>query len=60
MRQWLFYANSTRFASAMSGADYGVYANGRFFLASNVEIITYQEATICCLKHIVSIINGPC
>jgi hypothetical protein len=37
VEQWLFYANSTRFASAMSGADYGVFANGRFFLAKNLR-----------------------
>ncbi|MHB8765181.1 MAG: multiheme c-type cytochrome [Deferrisomatales bacterium] len=35
--QWLFYANSTRFASAMGGADYGVFANGRFQLCSNLQ-----------------------
>lgn len=35
--QWLFYANSTRFASAMGGADYGVFANGRYFLAENLR-----------------------
>ncbi|MBD3289571.1 hydroxylamine oxidase [candidate division KSB1 bacterium] len=28
---WLFYTNSTRFASAMTGGgDYGVFANGRY------------------------------
>jgi len=37
VEQWLFYANSTRFASAMAGTDYGVFANGRFFLASNLR-----------------------
>jgi len=36
VQQWLFYANSTRYASAMGGADYGVFANGRFFLSSNL------------------------
>jgi hypothetical protein len=35
--QWLFYANSTRFASAMGGADYGVFANGRYHLSSNLQ-----------------------
>jgi len=35
--QWLFYANSTRYASAMGGADYGVFANGRFYLSSNLQ-----------------------
>lgn len=30
---WLFYANTTRFASAMAGGgDYGVYADGRYQL----------------------------
>lgn len=30
---WLFFANSTRFAAAMGGADYGVFAGGRWQLA---------------------------
>jgi len=37
VRQWLFYANSTRYASAMVGADYGVFANGRFYMSSNLQ-----------------------
>lgn len=37
VEQWLFYANSTRFASAMSGADYGVFANGRWYMSKNVQ-----------------------
>lgn len=37
VQQWLFYANSTRFASAMMGADYGVFANGRWYLSKNVQ-----------------------
>lgn len=37
VQQWLFFANSTRFASAMGGADYGVFANGRFHLARNLR-----------------------
>lgn len=37
VEQWLFYANSVRFASAMSGADYGVFANGRWFLNKNLQ-----------------------
>ncbi|GAB4262237.1 multiheme c-type cytochrome [Deferrisoma sp.] len=36
VEQWLFYANSTRFASAMAGADYGVFANGRWYLQKNL------------------------
>lgn len=37
VEQWLFYANSTRFATAMAGADYGVFANGRWYLAKNIQ-----------------------
>lgn len=29
---WLFYANSTRYAAAMMGADYGVFGNGRWYM----------------------------
>jgi hypothetical protein len=35
--QWLFYGNSTRFASAMGGADYGVFANGRWYQSKNLQ-----------------------
>jgi hypothetical protein len=35
--QWLFYANSTRYASAMMGADYGVFANGRWYMSQNIQ-----------------------
>jgi hypothetical protein len=37
IEQWLFFANSTRFASAMMGADYGVFANGRWHMSKNVH-----------------------
>jgi hydroxylamine dehydrogenase len=37
VEQWLFFANSTRFASAMAGADYGVFANGRWYLSRNIR-----------------------
>ena len=37
VEQWLFYANSTRFASAMMGADYGVFDQGRWDLSKNVQ-----------------------
>jgi hydroxylamine dehydrogenase len=37
VEQWLFFANSTRFASAMGGADYGVFANGRWHMSKNVQ-----------------------
>jgi hypothetical protein len=37
VEQWLFYANSTRFASAMGGADYGVFAEGRWYLSRNIQ-----------------------
>ena len=37
VEQWLFYANSTRFASAMMGADYGIFANGRWYMSKNIQ-----------------------
>jgi hypothetical protein len=37
VEQWLFYANSTRFASAMAGADYGVFAEGRWYMSRNIQ-----------------------
>ncbi len=37
VRQWLFYANSTRFASVMMGADYGVFAHGRWYMSENIR-----------------------
>lgn len=37
VEQWLFYANSTRFAAAMAGADYGAFANGRWYLNKNLQ-----------------------
>jgi hydroxylamine dehydrogenase len=37
VEQWLFYANSTRFSSAMMGADYGVFANGRWYMSKNIK-----------------------
>lgn len=40
IEQWSFYANSTRFASAMMGADYGVFANGRWYLRKNLQEMT--------------------
>ncbi len=37
VEQWLFFGNSTRFASAMAGADYGVFANGRWYMGRNIQ-----------------------
>jgi glutathione S-transferase len=37
VEQWLFFANSTRFASAMMGADYGVFENGRWMQTRNAH-----------------------
>lgn len=37
VRQWLFYANSVRLSGAMAGADYGVFADGRWWLADNLR-----------------------
>jgi hypothetical protein len=42
--QWLFYANSARYASAMGGADYGVFADGRYQLSANLrELLDHVE-----------------
>lgn len=37
VEQWLFYGNSTRYSSAMIGSDYGVFANGRWYLSKNIQ-----------------------
>lgn len=44
VEQWFFYATTTRLASAMGGADYGVFANGRWAMGKNVqEILDWLE-----------------
>jgi hypothetical protein len=40
VEQWLFFANSTRMSSAMLGTDYGVYDNGRWYMAKNIQDIS--------------------
>ena len=37
VEQWLFDANITRYASAMMGADYGVFAGGRWQMNQNLR-----------------------
>lgn len=37
VEQWLFYGNSVRFSSAMMGADYGVFDNGRWYQSKTVR-----------------------
>ncbi|MEW6585877.1 MAG: multiheme c-type cytochrome [Nitrospirota bacterium] len=38
VRQWVFYSNSIRYASAMTGApDYTAFKNGWWYLAENLE-----------------------
>jgi len=45
--QWLFFGNSTRFSSAMQGADYGVFANGRWYMAKNIqELWDWLKSTV--------------
>jgi len=39
VEQWLFFANSTRMSSAMLGTDYGVFDNGRWYMAKNIQEI---------------------
>jgi hydroxylamine dehydrogenase len=44
VEHWLFFANSTRFSSAMAGADYGVFAHGRWYMNKNIqEMIEWME-----------------
>jgi len=44
IEQWLFFANSVRYASAMGGADYGVFANGRWSMSKNIrEMMDWLE-----------------
>ncbi len=44
VEQWLFYASSCRFASAMAGADYGAFANGRWYMSKNIqEMVDWLE-----------------
>jgi hydroxylamine dehydrogenase len=42
VEQWLFYANSTRFATAMGGADLGVFANGRWYMSKTIQEMREQ------------------
>ncbi len=37
VEHWLFYANTTRYASAMGGADYGAFAHGRWYMSKNIQ-----------------------
>ena len=37
IQQWLFYANSVRYASAMSGPDYAAFKNGWWSLTKNLN-----------------------
>ncbi|MGD8388108.1 MAG: multiheme c-type cytochrome [Desulfobacteraceae bacterium] len=44
VEQWLFYANSTRYAAAMMGGDYGVFERGRWDMSLNLqEMIDWLE-----------------
>ena len=40
VEEWLFFANSTRMSSAMLGTDLGVYDNGRWYMAKNIQEIS--------------------
>ena len=39
IRQWLFYANSVRYGSAMGGPDYAAFKNGWWALTENLQEI---------------------
>ena len=36
VQQWLFYANSVRYAAAMGGPDYAAFKNGWWYLSGNL------------------------
>ncbi len=42
IKEWLFYANSVRYASAMAGPDYATFENGWWNLTENLEEMRYQ------------------
>lgn len=49
---WLFYANSTRFASAMAGGgDYGVFAKGRYQTTDQLNDLWQQLELYRALKE---------
>ncbi len=41
VRQWLFYANSVRYAAAMSGPDYAAFKNGWWYLTENLRKLEF-------------------
>ncbi|QII13016.1 hypothetical protein KsCSTR_36370 [Candidatus Kuenenia stuttgartiensis] len=44
VKEWFFYANSIRFASAMIGADHATFKNGWWQLTKNFhEIYEYSK-----------------
>ena len=52
MRQWLFYANSVRYASAMSGPDYAAFKNGWWKMTNNLRKLHEDIAAKTALKQI--------
>ena len=50
VEQWLFFGNSTRLASAMMGADYGVFANGRWWMAKNIQEMLDRFKSLSAVK----------
>ncbi len=50
--QWLFYANSLRYGSAMMGPDYAAFKNGWWYLTKNLEELKEQIAIKTALKKL--------
>jgi len=42
VKQWLFYANSIRYASAMAGPDYAAFKNGWWYLTETLQEMKKQ------------------
>ncbi len=46
VEQWLFFGNSVRFSSAMMGADYSVFDNGRWFQSKGLREMEQMGRTL--------------
>lgn len=46
VEQWLFFANSIRFSSAMMGADYSVFDNGRWYQSKGLREMEWLHRTL--------------
>ena len=50
IEQWLFYANSVRYASAMSGPDFASFKHGWWDLSKNLKEMEHQYEVLKAMK----------